>query len=53
MPTDGHRVALRAGDRTLWSDGRARASGVRLDAGYLTLAGLAHGTHRFTLVRES
>ncbi|MFJ6752914.1 alpha-L-rhamnosidase C-terminal domain-containing protein [Streptomyces sp. NPDC091266] len=53
LPTDGHRVALRAGDRTLWSDGRARASGVRLDAGYLALAGLAHGTHRFTLVRES
>ncbi|WP_392668334.1 alpha-L-rhamnosidase C-terminal domain-containing protein [Streptomyces sp. LN785] len=52
LPTDGHRVTVRSGDRTLWRNGRATGSAVRLDAGYVTVPDLTHGTHRFTLVRE-
>lgn len=53
LPTDGHRVTVHSGGRTLWKNGRTTTSGVRPEAGYVTVSGLDQGTHRFTLVRES
>ncbi|MFJ6700273.1 alpha-L-rhamnosidase C-terminal domain-containing protein [Streptomyces sp. NPDC091272] len=52
LPTEGHRVSVRADGRALWENGRAAAPGVRADAGRVTLSGITHGTHRFTVQRE-
>ena len=53
LPTDGHRVTVRSGGRTLWKDGGAATSGVLLHSGYVTVSGVGHGVHSFTLVREN
>lgn len=53
LPTNGHRVTVYSGGRTLWKNGRATTSAVRPEAGYVTVSGLDQGTHRFTVVRES
>lgn len=52
LPTDGHRATVRSGRQTLWNGDRATGSGVRRDGDRVTVTGLAHGTHRLTLVRE-